>query len=84
MKWENRNASPTPVHESMKLGLDCSGGILTRSGNLPGYFLTLQLTASTSLDATLEECKRDFLAILIPMLEKNLAEVRRLAEEDAT
>ena len=84
MKWEDQNASTTPVHENTTLGPNCSGGILSRSAELPGYFLTLQLTASTSLDATLEECKRDFLAILIPMLEKNLAEVRRLAEEDAT
>jgi len=86
IEWEDANALMTPkaVHEQVNLRPNCSGAVISHNPPMAGYFLTIRLDASANVDATLEECKRDFLAILIPMLETNLAEVRRLAEEDAT
>jgi hypothetical protein len=83
MKWEDQNKTLTPreEHHRVNLGPNCSGAILSHSDPMTGYFLTIRLDASTSVDATLAECKRDFLARMIPILEANLTDVKRKEHE---
>ena len=82
MKWEDLTAERRSIHDRVNLSPHCYGGILSHSDDRDGFFLTLRLEANTSIDGTLAECKRDFLSLLIPILEANLAEVKRLAEEE--
>ena len=86
IEWEDANALMTPkaVHEQVNLRPNCSGAVISHNPPMVGYFLTIRLDASANVDAPLEECKATFLQRMIPLLEANLAEVRRLAEEDAT
>lgn len=79
LKWDTTVFNPRPVHEVAR-GPGYNAAILTRYGDLPGYYLALTVDADCAIDAPLEQCRAELLKLLIPKIEQRVAELKAKME----